>query len=66
MLFNVGVWDRAVRIVAGLLLLAFAAGVIFPNTGWNWLGWLGLVPLITAVIGICPAYILVGASTVKR
>jgi hypothetical protein len=65
MLFNVGVMDRAVRITVGLLLLAFAAELFFPNTGWNWLGWIGLVPLVTAVIGICPAYFLFGASTAK-
>lgn len=66
MLFNVGIADRVVRIVAGLLLLAFAAELIFPRTGWNWLGWIGLVPLLTAVIGICPAYILVGLTTARK
>jgi len=60
---NVGLIDRAVRIVAGLLLLAFALNLIFPATGWNWLGWIGVVPLATAVAGFCPAYRLFGLTT---
>ena len=60
---NVGQIDRAIRIVAGLALLAFAIGLIFPNTGWNWLGWIGVVPILTAVVRFCPAYTLVGLKT---
>ncbi len=60
---NVGTIDRILRIVAGLALLAFAMGWIAPGTGWNWLGWIGVVPLLTAAIGNCPAYSLLGIST---
>ena len=48
MTMNVGVVDRIVRIAVGIALIAFALGYIAPGTGWNWLGWIGLVPLITA------------------
>jgi hypothetical protein len=60
---NMGNADRAVRIVIGLLLIAFAIPVGFPDTGWNWLGWIGIVPILTAVIGNCPAYSVLGFST---
>ena len=42
---NVGSVDRIVRIVAGLLLIAFANPIGFPQTGWNWVGWIGVVPI---------------------
>jgi hypothetical protein len=54
---NVGTIDRAVRIVLGLALLALA---VF---GGQWWGWIGVVPLVTAFMGFCPAYKLVGLST---
>lgn len=54
---NVGTIDRAVRIVAGLVLLALA---LF---GGQWWGWIGVVPLVTALAGFCPAYRLLGLST---
>jgi sulfite exporter TauE/SafE len=63
---NVGVIDRVLRIVAGIALLAFALGYVFPGTGWNWVGWIGLVPVLTAVFGWCPAYSLLGISTCPR
>ena len=34
-----------------------------PQTGWNWVGWIGVVPLLTAVFGYCPAYTVLGVST---
>lgn len=60
---NIGNADRAVRIVLGLLLIVFALGWIFPHTGWNWLGWIGIIPVLTAVIRVCPAYSLLGVRT---
>lgn len=60
---NVGTMDRALRTVIGLYLLAFATGFGFPPSGINWLGWFGLVPLATALVGFCPFYRLFGVST---
>lgn len=65
MLRNIGSLDRAARVAAGLLLIAFALQLIFPGTQWNWLGWIGVVPLFTALVGFCPAYRLIGLSTCK-
>jgi hypothetical protein len=57
---NVGSVDRAVRIVAGLALIALAA----TGTIGIW-GYIGVVPLATALIGWCPAYTLFGIKTCK-
>lgn len=63
---NVGFLDRLVRIAIGIALLAFALGYILPGTGWNWLGWIGVVPILTAFLGWCPAYTLFGISSCPR
>jgi Protein of unknown function (DUF2892) len=60
---NVGTFDRIIRIALGLALIAFALGYIYPGTGWNWVGWFGAVPLLTALFGYCPAYSLLGITT---
>jgi hypothetical protein len=60
---NVGTIDRAARILVGLLLLAYALQLGFPNTGWNWMGWIGTLPILTAAVRYCPAYTLVGIRT---
>jgi hypothetical protein len=58
MAVNEGGVDRVLRIVVGLVLLSL---VFFgPQTPW---GFVGLVPLITGVVGMCPLYSLLGIST---
>jgi DUF2892 family protein len=51
------------RIVIGLLLIAYAIPLGFPSTGWNRVGSIGVVPIITALVGTCPAYSVLGVST---
>ena len=58
---NVGTIDRVLRIVAGLVLLGYA--LIGPETGYNVWGFIGIVPLATALLGWCPAYTLFGIKT---
>jgi hypothetical protein len=60
---NVGTIDRMLRVVIGLVLIAFAVPLGFPSTGWNWIGWIGVMPIITAIVGYCPAYSVAGCST---
>jgi len=57
---NVGQIDRTLRIVLGLVLL----GLAFTGhyTPWTWLG---LLPLVTGLIGWCPPYSLLGINTCK-
>ncbi len=63
MAMNVGTIDRIARVILGLALIAFALGYIMPGTGWNSFGWIGIVPILTAVFGTCPAYSIIGVST---
>ncbi|MBN8758176.1 MULTISPECIES: DUF2892 domain-containing protein [Variovorax] len=58
---NVGVLDRALRIGAGLLLIALAV----RGTIGFW-GYIDVVPLLTGVVGNCPGYTLFGVSTCPR
>jgi sulfite exporter TauE/SafE len=63
MTLNVGMIDRLARIIVGIALIAFALGYIAPGTNWAWVGWIGVVPILTAIFGTCPAYSLLGMST---
>ena len=63
---NVGGIDRVLRIIIGLVLIAYAIPLGFPATGWNWVGWIGVIPLATAIFGMCPLYSLVGVNTCPR
>ncbi len=55
---NEGALDRGFRIILGLVLIGLAA------TGrWAPWGWIGVLPLITGVVGICPLYQLLGIKT---
>ncbi len=55
---NSGTIDRALRVIAGLALIGLAA----TGTIGAW-GYIGVVPLLTGVIGFCPAYTLLGINT---
>jgi hypothetical protein len=57
---NVGTVDRIIRALVGVALIALA---LTGTVGW-W-GWLGVVPLLTAAIGWCPPYAMLGLSTCK-
>ena len=60
---NVGALDRIVRVVIGLGLIGFALGYLAPGSSYHWLGWVGVIPLVTAAAGSCPLYSLIGLST---
>ena len=60
---NMGPIDRVARLAIGLTLIAYAIPWGFPPTGWNWVGWIGGVPILTGVIGYCPLYSVLGVST---
>lgn len=60
---NEASWDRIVRVVLGIILLYLGwAGVV--TGGWGaFLKIIGFVPLLTGLIGFCPAYTLFKFST---
>ena len=66
MTVNVGMFDRIVRVIIGAGLLYFA--LLAQPTGYNWIGWIGVIPILTALVGNCPLYSVLGVSTcaVKR
>jgi hypothetical protein len=55
---NEGAVDRIVRVVVGLAVLSLV--FIGPQTAW---GYVGLVPLVTGLVGFCPLYRLMNFST---
>ena len=57
MKINVGTLDRAIRIIAGLIILG--AGYYFKS----WWGLIGIGPIITGTIRYCPAYPLFQMNT---
>jgi ribose/xylose/arabinose/galactoside ABC-type transport system permease subunit len=59
---NVGGIDRSIRIIAGLVILSLFFA-LDENTRWWAL--IGLVPLLTGLIGWCPAYLPFGLRTCK-
>lgn len=58
---NVGRTDRALRIVAGLVLIAGSLG----TQHW-FIAAIGLVPLLTGLLRWCPAYVPLGINTGKK
>jgi hypothetical protein len=60
MTINMGPFDRLLRVIGGIALLAWA---YIGTSDWHMLGWIGLVPLATAAIGWCPAYSIIGVNT---
>jgi hypothetical protein len=57
---NIGSIDRILRIAVGLTLLG--AGLYLKS----WWGLVGLVPILTALVRFCPAYVPFGLSTCPR
>ena len=57
---NVGGIDRILRAIIGLGLISLV--FVGPQTAW---GWIGIVPLATAIFGWCPPYALLGITTCR-
>ena len=55
---NEGVIDRSLRVIVGLVLIGLAA----TGTIGMW-GYIGIIPLITGALGMCPIYSLLGINT---
>ena len=55
---NIGSTDKIARLAVGALLILLAlSGII------GWWGWIGVVPIATALMNWCPAYSLLGINT---
>ncbi len=58
MKLNVGGIDRILRITAGVVLVGLAA----TGKVGAW-GWIGVIPLLTGAVGMCPLYQVIGMNT---
>lgn len=59
---NEGTVDRALRIIVGIALLVW----FFMDQGqgfWHYAKLIGVVPLLTGLLGSCPLYSILGVST---
>ncbi|WP_411678126.1 DUF2892 domain-containing protein [Caproicibacter sp.] len=60
---NVGIIDRIIR---GILSIAlFSLFIVLPGNS-KWFGLLGIIPLLTAIVGVCPLYSAFHISTRKK
>ncbi len=55
---NVGAFDGFFRMLLGIIII-FYAGLVGP---W-WLGFIALVPVLSAALFYCPIYDIAGTST---
>jgi hypothetical protein len=58
MKIKVGMVDKILRIIAGVVLIGFT----LMGTIGIW-GWIGIIPLATGVMGWCPLYSIFGLNT---
>ena len=58
-IMNVGGFDKIARIVIGVAVIAWGA------YAQNWWGAVGFIPLLTGLVGWCPAYLPFGLNTYK-
>ncbi len=60
---NVGTGDRIIRIIVGLAVCSL---IFIVNGNARYFGLLGIIPLLTGLIGWCPLYMLLGINTRHR
>ncbi len=58
---NEGTIDRILRVILGLVLLL--GYFVYPDASYRWAFLLGIIPLVTGLIGSCPIYTLLGIRT---
>lgn len=61
---NVGLIDRWIRVCLGVAMILFAA--MSPDVPYAFIGWLGIIPLVTGLLGWCGIYRVLGISTKKN
>lgn len=57
---NIGNSDRTIRLILGSIIVI--VGIVYGS----WLGLIGLVPILTALVGWCPLYVPFGISTCRN
>jgi len=57
---NVGTIDKVIRVIIGTALISLV--FVGPQTPW---GWIGVIPIATAMVSFCPLYAILGIKTCK-
>lgn len=57
---NEGRIDRSIRLILGIGISTF---FLYHHSAW---AFLGLIPFITAIVGICPLYSILGINTLEK
>jgi hypothetical protein len=60
---NVGKIDRIIRVILGLGVLSL---LFLINGNLKFIGLIGIIPLVTGLLGFCPIYALFHLSTNKK
>ncbi|MCC0039694.1 MAG: DUF2892 domain-containing protein [Brucellaceae bacterium] len=58
---NEGTVDRALRVIVGVVLLALF--FLYSDASWRYFALIGIVPIVTGLVGWCPLYSMLGLST---
>lgn len=61
MKINEGPADRLIRVTLGVATLSLVS--VGPVPGWGVIGLVGILPLVTGIVGYCPTYTLFGIDT---
>jgi hypothetical protein len=57
---NMADWDRIIRVVFGFIFIVVA---IIKGSLWWILGGIGIIFIVTSIIGFCPLYAVLGFKT---
>ena len=60
---NVGTIDKVIRVLIAIALVV--VGIVGAGAGLWWIAIVALLPLVTAGVGFCPLYRLIGVKTIK-
>lgn len=60
---NMGLAQRVIFAIVGIVLVAWA---LLGSGDYNWIGWIGVVPLATAAMGWCAINAILGINTCKN
>ena len=60
---NEAMAERVARVIFGIALLSL---LFILEGNWRFVGLVGIVPILTGSTGVCPAYTVMGVSTLKE
>jgi hypothetical protein len=60
---NMASWDRILRVILGVIFVVLA---VQKGGAWWILGVLGIIFILTSIVGFCPVYKIVGLKTLRE